>query len=195
MNLPNRNFAQWRRIDGNILSDASDPQGVVSPYMAFNSFGYGIYGIELNSDYLTAKNVEPKLLIKSQDQPGGNRTEGAFQLRHNGYIYLFYSRGSCCSGGDADPQSVYRTQVCRTNASTPAGPYYDRDNVDCSNGPTSRPGSTILYPTTHNWEPGSVSVLLDPKEGLIMTYQYVDTTRQSPGPFLELEALKEADDK
>ena len=69
MELPNRNFAAWRRIDGNILSDVSDPQGVVSPYMAFNSFGYGIYGIELNSDYLTAKNVDPKLLIKSQDQP------------------------------------------------------------------------------------------------------------------------------
>lgn len=69
MKLPNRNFSAWRRIDGNVLSDASDPQGIVTPYMAFNSFGYGIYGIELNSDYLTAKAVEPKLLIKSQDQP------------------------------------------------------------------------------------------------------------------------------
>ena len=81
MNLPNREFAAWRRIDGNILSDASDPQGVVAPYMAFNSFGYGIYGIELNNDYLTAKNEEPKLLIKSQDQPVSmNTTWSSFAL-------------------------------------------------------------------------------------------------------------------
>lgn len=76
----------------------------------------------------------------------GNYTEGAYQLAHGGWVYIFYSRGNCCAPGSFDISTVYETQVCRTAiANGPAGPYFDRNGESCAHGSYNRAGTTFLY--------------------------------------------------
>lgn len=149
------------RLDGNLLATSDDPQGIQNPkYMVFGSYQFGLYGVPLTDDLLTAvPGAQPKLIIADQYQPpakdipadgdrSGNYTEGAYQLQHGNYIYLFYSRGDCCAPGSDDVISVYQTEVCRTTvAEGPTGRYVDRDGLDCTTGGSQgyyRQGSIFL---------------------------------------------------
>ena len=83
-------------------------------YIVWGSF-YGIYGIELNSDGLTVKDLGNKFQI------AGNAFEGTYIYKRDAYYYLFASIGTCCVGDD----STYQTVVGR--ATSLMGPYYSRD--------------------------------------------------------------------
>ena len=86
---------EYVRLDGNLIANASDPSGIALPYMAFGSYNWGLYGVAISSDYLkvAVEDAQPTLLVADQQNPGayaGNKTEGAFQLENDGFIYLFY---------------------------------------------------------------------------------------------------------
>lgn len=77
-----------------------------------------LYGIQLSSDLLTAApSATPDHIIADQYQTpasstgdtSGNYTEGPYQLINGNYIYLFYSRGDCCTAGSTNVPSVYQT--------------------------------------------------------------------------------------
>ncbi|KAF7197832.1 putative arabinan endo-1,5-alpha-L-arabinosidase A [Pseudocercospora fuligena] len=147
------------RLDGNLLSDSKDPQGVVEPlFMVFGSYQFGLYGITLANMTSVMPGERPELIIAAQYQKpastilqdqSGNYTEGAHQLVNGDYIYLFYSRGACCEAPGHDAGSVYQTQVCRTVRSNgPRGLYVDRDGENCLTGGSlgwHRKGSIFLY--------------------------------------------------
>lgn len=83
-------------------------------YIIWGSF-YGIYGIELNSDGLTVKNIRNKF------QLAGTYFEAVYMYKRGGYYYLFGSIGSCCVGDS----STYQTVVGRSTSFR--GPYYSKD--------------------------------------------------------------------
>jgi len=83
-------------------------------YIIWGSF-FGIYGIELNSDGLTVKN------IKNKFQLAGTYFEAAYMYKRGGYYYLFASIGSCCEGDN----STYQTVVGR--ATSFFGPFYSKN--------------------------------------------------------------------
>ena len=83
-------------------------------YIIWGSF-YGIYGIELNSDGLSAKDYRNKFLL------AGTYFEASYIYKRGGYYYLFASIGSCCEGDS----STYQTVVGRSTSFT--GPYYSQN--------------------------------------------------------------------
>ena len=83
-------------------------------YIVWGSF-YGIYGIELNSDGLTVKDV------RNIFQLGGNWFEAAYVYKRGGYYYMFASIGSCCEGDN----STYQTVVGRSTSFF--GPYVNKN--------------------------------------------------------------------
>ena len=83
-------------------------------YLIWGSF-FGIYGIELNSDGLTVKDMKNKF------QLGGTYFEAAYIYKRGGYYYLFASIGSCCEGDN----STYQTVVGRSTSLF--GPYYSKN--------------------------------------------------------------------
>ena len=83
-------------------------------YLIWGSF-YGIYGIELNSNGLTVKDINAKFLL------AGTYFEASYIYKRGSYYYLFGSIGSCCEGDS----STYQTVVGR--ATSFKGPYYSSD--------------------------------------------------------------------
>ena len=83
-------------------------------YLIWGSF-YGIYGIELNSNGLTVKDINAKFLL------AGTYFEAPYIYKRGSYYYLFGSIGSCCEGDS----STYQTVVGR--ATSFKGPYYSSD--------------------------------------------------------------------
>lgn len=87
---------EYVRLDGNLIANASNPSGIAIPYMAFGSYNWGVYGVNVSDDFLrvATTNEQPAMLVADQQNPGeypGNKTEGPYQLEKDGFIYLFYS--------------------------------------------------------------------------------------------------------
>jgi arabinan endo-1,5-alpha-L-arabinosidase len=155
-------------------------------HVAWGSFNNGLFGMELDrkAAFLNVSLLpSPKLLVQDQPLPytgigykgGSNVTEGAFQWQDDIWLYIFYSQGHCCNPSTAQIGTEYRVKVCRTSAATPQGPYLDKTNAPCV-GPLNDAGTIILATHSNNavYSPGSVGVMIDPVEGLVMYYQYYD---------------------
>ena len=84
-------------------------------YMLWGSF-HGLFMVEL--DITDELYITPKLDTKVQ--LAGNAYEGVNVWKHDGYYYLFASRGSCCEGIN----STYQTVVGRSE--NLAGPYVNK---------------------------------------------------------------------
>lgn len=104
-----REIGVYNSIDPNLFID---DDGRV--YLAWGSYGGGLYAIELNSDGLSIKSGAEKVKLTAPD------FEGCMIHKHNGYYYLFASCGTCCE----NEKSTYTTVVGR--ATNILGPYYDR---------------------------------------------------------------------
>lgn len=111
------------RLDGNVIASADDPSGASQKYMAFGSYQYGLYGMELSDDWLRIRDGGvPQLLIADQPNPEpytGNKTEGPFFLENEGFIYMIYSVSTTtnisemswlieCAGGKLLPRTHHR---------------------------------------------------------------------------------------
>jgi arabinan endo-1,5-alpha-L-arabinosidase len=107
----------FNAIDAGIVEDA---QGV--PWMSFGSFWSGIRMVELEwPSGLRADDAEPLRL--ADRGTAENAIEAPYIVAHDGWFYLFASRGFCCRGVD----STYEIIVGRSREVT--GPYLDRDGV------------------------------------------------------------------
>jgi MYXO-CTERM domain-containing protein len=85
--------------------------------------------------------------------------EGSYVYYHNGYYYLFWQTGSCCSG----TASTYEINMARATAIT--GPYTDDRIFYASNGDVHGPGQIGIYSCggverfTYHYYPTAESVL------------------------------------
>ncbi|HZU94164.1 MAG TPA: arabinan endo-1,5-alpha-L-arabinosidase, partial [Microbacterium sp.] len=105
----------FNAIDPGIVEDAD---GV--PWMSFGSFWSGIRVVELEwPSGLRADDAEP---LRLADRGlADNAIEAPYVVAHDGWFYLFASRGFCCKGVD----STYEIIVGRSR--DVEGPYLDAD--------------------------------------------------------------------
>lgn len=105
----------FNAIDAGIVEDADG-----TPWMSFGSFSSGIRMVELEwPSGLRADDAEPLRLADRGLVE--NAIEAPYITAHDGWFYLFASRGFCCRGVD----STYEIIVGRSEDVT--GPYLDAD--------------------------------------------------------------------
>lgn len=106
-------------------------------YLFWGSF-HGIFGIKLSKNGLSIAPNAKKFQI------AGNVGEGTYIHKHDGYFYLFFSTGSCCSGAS----STYRIMMGRSKSVE--GPYYDQQGQSLFESP----GSVFLQSNSFVAGPG-----------------------------------------
>jgi arabinan endo-1,5-alpha-L-arabinosidase len=95
-------------------------------WMLYGSYWNGLVVTEL--DTLSGKPVNRNNITFVAN----NGCEAGAVTKENGYYYLFFNRGSCCSGIN----STYHILVGRSTS--PTGPFLDNNGVNCNqNGGTS----------------------------------------------------------
>ncbi|TKX24749.1 glycosyl hydrolases family 43 protein [Elsinoe australis] len=105
-------------------------------------------------------------------QPAGEHAiEAAYMVKRDNTFYLFFSAGKCCGLDKNRPAAgqEYSIRVCAS--SNYKGGFKDKNGVDCLKG-----GGTIVLPSHDNiYAPGGQGVYLDPKQGWLLYYHYIDT--------------------
>jgi arabinan endo-1,5-alpha-L-arabinosidase len=120
----------FNAIDAGIVEDADG-----TPWMAFGSFSSGIRMVELEwPSGLRADDAEPLRLADRGLVE--NAIEAPYIVPHDGWFYLFASRGFCCKGVD----STYEIIVGRSK--DVRGPYLDADG-----GRLLEDGGTVVLTT------------------------------------------------
>jgi arabinan endo-1,5-alpha-L-arabinosidase len=128
-----------------------DNEGKV--WLIYGSWWAGIVMTEIDS--LTGKPIDPNDL----HHIANNGCEAGHMESHDGYYYLFFNRGTCCSGIN----STYYILVGRSTS--PTGPFYDKDSlVTNDNG-----GSLFLHSDGRYLGPGHFGYGEDR-----LTYHYYD---------------------
>lgn len=105
-------------------------------HLVYGSYNGGVWLTELSDDGTRAVGEPTKIAA-------GNRFEGTYIVRRNGWWYLFASSSDCCAG----PTTGYTVFAGRSRSLT--GPYLDRDGVPLN---TSRAGGTpVIAPNGNRW--------------------------------------------
>lgn len=105
----------FNAIDAGIVEDADG-----TPWMTFGSFSSGIRMVEL--EWPSGKRADDEEPLRLADRGlVENAIEAPYIVRHDGWFYLFASRGFCCKGVD----STYEIIVGRSRSV--GGPYLDAD--------------------------------------------------------------------
>lgn len=141
-------------------------------WLLYGSFWDGIVITELDST--TGKPINPDNLHHAAN----NRCEAGYVISHGEYYYLFFNRGSCCSG----IHSTYHILVGRSTS--PTGPFYDKDSVATNNDG----GSVFLHSDGRFIGPGHFGYGEDR-----LTYHYYDGLSQGD-PRLKIASLEWEDD-
>lgn len=159
----------WGSIDPAVFTDA---QGKV--WMAFGSHLTGNWLIQL--DPTTGKRIDGN--IKNiAGAPVYCENEASYVMQRGGYYYLFYNKGICCAGSN----STYYVQMGR--ATSPTGPYLDKNGVDLLQGG----GTNFLVPKDNYLGPGQVGLFTE--NGVnYLTYHYYDRSRNG-APTLGIGSL------
>ncbi|MEU2720940.1 arabinan endo-1,5-alpha-L-arabinosidase [Streptomyces smyrnaeus] len=147
-------------------------------WLAFGSHWSGIKMIRL--DPRTGKQREGDTTRHSlaSRSTGARAVEGPTVVKRNGYYYLFASYDTCCSG----TASTYKIKVGR--ATSPVGPYYDRDGVAMNNN-----GGTVVMASQGSViGPGGQDIMRDGGEDLLV-YHYYDGN-DGGAPKLGINLLK-----
>jgi arabinan endo-1,5-alpha-L-arabinosidase len=166
----------YNALDPNLLVD-SDGRW----WLTFGSFWDGLYTVELDpaTGKLKSGATPTNVARRTGPQDGtSDAIEASFVFRHGGYYYLFASFDKCCQ---ADP--TYNIRVAR--ATSPTGPYIDRNGVNMLNG-----GGTIVL-ESHGYVrgPGGQSVVHDPSDNSdLLVYHWYDQ-RANYTQFLGLNYL------
>ncbi|KAK2767498.1 hypothetical protein FQN54_003655 [Arachnomyces sp. PD_36] len=153
--------SEYNAIDANLF------QGGDGTSVTFGSYWGGLYQVAVAADGTTPSGDPLNLAA----DPNGIVIEGAYLFENEGYYYLFFSQGVCCTYDEnmPAPGEEYRIKVCR--ADSPAGPFADQDGLACSEG-----GGTLVLGSYDNvYGPGGQGVYADPNLGAVLYYHYVDT--------------------
>ncbi len=159
-NNPYNNAPGRSVIDPDEIEDASGQR-----YLSYGSFDGGISVRKLSADGLTSDPASETQIAVDNYFEGGNF------FKHGGYYYFFASIDGCCDG----PLSGYSVRVGR--ASTPLGPFLDKDGVALTN---FAPGGTVAIAANGNhWVgPGGNVIFTDDAGQDYMLYHAID--QQAP---------------
>jgi arabinan endo-1,5-alpha-L-arabinosidase len=135
-------------IDPDVFRDTSD-----RVWLIYGSFWDGIVMTEI--DTTTGKPIEKTNITHVANQS----CEAGGMMFYEGYYYLFFNRGACCSGVN----STYRILMGRSTS--PTGPFYDKDSIKTDEGG----GSVFLHSDGRIIGPGHFGYNLG-----ILSYHYYD---------------------
>lgn len=151
----------WTATDGPVVDpqpsgdgrffNTIDPALLTTPdgkrYLYFGGFFGGLWVVELSADGLRAVGQKTQVAI-------GDRYEGAYVVRKDGWYYLMASSSNCCAG----PSTGYTVFAGRSKS--PRGPFLDADGISMQ---ASRTGGTIVLTQNGNrWiGPGHHAILTD----------------------------------
>jgi len=122
-------------------------------WLIYGSHWDGIVITELDST--TGKPIDPYDLHNIAN----NGCEAGHMISHDGFYYLFFNRGACCSG----IHSTYHILMGRSTS--PTGPFYDKDSIITNNNG----GSLFLHCDGRYLGPGHFGYGEDK-----LTYHYYD---------------------
>lgn len=151
----------YNAIDPNLINGTSDDEF----YLQWGSYWGQIYQarVSISGDYIFASGNQNQIAYN----PSNSNTEGATMWLHDGYYYLFLSRGTCCTYSNSEITGAeYHVVVCR--ATSPTGTFYDKSGTSCLSGG----GTTILASHDEVYAPGGQGVFTDPTYGDVMYYHY-----------------------
>ncbi|PNS15107.1 hypothetical protein CAC42_2336 [Sphaceloma murrayae] len=155
---------RYNAIDAQLMNTGN---GMV---VNFGSFWSNLFQFNIDLAKPTAGKSAPTQLIF---QPAGEHAvEAAYMIKRDNWFYMFFSAGKCCGYDKSRPAAgqEYSIRVCRSTRSN--GGFVDKNGVDCLKG-----GGTVVLPSHDNiYGPGGQGVYLDPREGWLLYYHYVDTT-------------------
>lgn len=160
---------QWQNKGMVVNTNNSSDHNAIDPaimrhdgkiWLVYGSFWSGIVITEIDST--TGKPVKKNDL----HYIANNDPEAPCVIHHGEYFYLFFNRGKCCDG----IKSTYYLNVGR--ASTPIGPYLDKNGKQTSSG-----GGTVILKTQGRFiGPGHFGLLIeDGRE--FMSYHYYDANQ------------------
>ncbi|QKG56494.1 family 43 glycosylhydrolase [Hymenobacter sp. BRD128] len=147
------NTSPWGSIDPAVFTDA---QGKL--WMVFGSHLSGNWLVQL--DPATGKRIDATIKNIAGSTPWCEN-EASYVMQHGGYYYLFYNKGICCAG----VTSTYYVQMGR--ATSPAGPYLDKNGVDLLQGG----GTDFLVGKDNYIGPGQVGLFVENSVNYL-TYHY-----------------------
>lgn len=155
-NNPYNNAPGRAVIDPDEIQDASGQR-----YLSYGSFNGGISIRKLSADGLKSDAATETQIAVDNYFEGGNF------FKHDGYYYLFASINNCCDGA----LTGYSVRVGR--ASTPLGPFIDKDGVAMTN---FAPGGNVSIAANGNrWVgPGGNVIFTDDTGQDYMLYHSVD---------------------
>lgn len=154
-------------IDPALFADASG-----NYWMTFGSHLTGIWLAQINPS--TGKRLNSTLYNIAGNGNSSSEHEASYVIRSGSYYYLFYNKGVCCAG----TSSTYYVQMGR--ATSPTGPYYDRNG----NALASGGGTTVLSSSGQYIGPGCIGLFQENGYNYL-TYHYYDS-EQSGAPMLSV---------
>lgn len=142
-------------IDASVIFDQKSGQG----YLNWGSFWECIWQVPLTDNLLSVKNPKKpdakqlSLIPQAKSKP----EEGSWMSYHDGYYYLWYSRGKCCAfirSGFPALGNEYKIQVGRSKDIR--GPFLDKKGNKLVEG-----GGTDVYKSNNGivYAPGGLGVL------------------------------------
>ncbi|KAK2799708.1 hypothetical protein FQN50_008408 [Emmonsiellopsis sp. PD_5] len=154
----------FNAIDGNLLITSAG-----AAHLSFGSFWNDLFQVDMDAEGTQASTSPVNVVF---EPAGEHAVEGPYLFEHEGFFYMFYSAGKCCSYDSEMPAAgeEYKIKVCRSESAN--GGFVDAEGVDCMSG-----GGTVVLESHDNvYGPGGQGVYNDPTLGPILYYHYVDTT-------------------
>lgn len=147
-------------------------------WLFWGSYWTGLKLVEL--DPATGKpqadaEIQP---VAANPDDSSHSIEAAFPLHHDGYYYLFVSRGTCCDGAD----STYHVLVGRSKE--PTGPYVDADGRELLQG-----GGTLVLESSERWRGPGHNGILTTNQGEWMVHHTYDMENLAAQRILQVRPL------
>ncbi|KAG8629440.1 hypothetical protein KVT40_003305 [Elsinoe batatas] len=159
-----KNGDKYNAIDAQLLQ-----LGPSNHVVNFGSFWQDLFQFDIDITRPTIAKTAARQLV--YNATGAHAVEAAYMVQREGMFYMFFSAGKCC-GYDRDRPAKgdeYSIRVCASK--THNGGFKDKEGRDClKNG-----GTVVLASHDNIYGPGGQGVYLDPREGWLLYYHYVDT--------------------
>lgn len=166
-------FTISNAIDASFIRDNATGKA----YLNYGSYWHDIWQIPLTDDWLSIENPAKPDAVQLSFIPGQafRPEEGSWMSYHDGYYYVWFSRGKCCSfdvRGFPVRGDEYNIRVGRSR--TVRGPFVDRDGKLLLDG-----GGTIVYASNHGlvYAPGGLGVMPgNSSTPDVLYYHYLNTS-------------------